>query len=69
MYRKTAVRVIVILVLVSAFLAWQLPSLQFNYVFEDFFPVDDPELAYYQEFKAQFGEDNDYVLLAVESKY
>ncbi len=67
MYRRTAYGVIAILAIVSAFLIWQLPSLQFNYVFEDFFPVDDPELAYYQDFKEQFGEDNDYLLLAIES--
>ena len=68
MYRRTAYGVIAILAIVTAFLMWQLPSLQFNYVFEDFFPVDDPELEYYQEFKKQFGEDNDYLLLAVESQ-
>ena len=51
MYRRTAYSVIAGLVIITLFFSWQLPDLKFNYVFEDFFPVDDPELAYYQEFK------------------
>jgi len=67
MYKRSALWTLFFLALVSAFLAWQLPSLKFNYVFEDFFPVDDPELDYYQAFKERFGEDNDYLLIAIES--
>ncbi|MCA6078743.1 efflux RND transporter permease subunit [Fulvivirga sedimenti] len=67
MYRRTAYWVIAGLVIITLFFAWQLPNLKFNYVFEDFFPVDDPELAYYQKFKETFGEDNDYLLVSVTS--
>ncbi|MTI20853.1 RND family transporter, partial [Fulvivirga sp. RKSG066] len=34
-------------------------------VFEDFFPVDDPDLTYYQEFKQMFDNDNDYLLVGI----
>ncbi len=65
MYRRTAYWVIAGLVVITLFFSWQLPDLKFNYVFEDFFPVDDPELAYYQKFKESFGEDNDYLLVSI----
>ncbi len=41
--------------------------LQFDYNFESFFPTDDPELQFYQEFRETYESDNDYLLLAVEN--
>jgi predicted RND superfamily exporter protein len=41
------------------------PIPQFNYDFETFFPQDDQDLDFYQSFKKQFENDNDYLLLAV----
>lgn len=60
-----ALRVLILIGVLSVFFAIQLPDLRFNYVFEDFFPVDDPELTYYQEFREQFGEDNNYLLIGI----
>jgi predicted RND superfamily exporter protein len=65
MTRSKAIWTIICLAILSVFFALQLPDLKFNYVFEDFFPVDDPELAFYQEFKSDFGEDNNYLLLGL----
>ena len=41
------------------------PIPQFNYDFEQFFPQDDSDLAFYQSFKNEFENDNDYLLLAI----
>ncbi len=65
MTQSNALRVIILLVVLSVFFAFQLPDLRFNYVFEDFFPIDDPELAFYQEFRSEFGEDNNYLLIGL----
>ncbi len=63
---KTIARWAVVLVtLTSLFLGYFIKDLKFNYVFEDFFPVDDPDLAYYQEFKEMFSNDNDYLLIGL----
>lgn len=41
------------------------PEVVFDYDFESFFPQEDEELSYYLEFREQFGNDNDYLLIAL----
>ena len=41
------------------------PEPAFDYDFELFFPIDDPDLAFYRAFERQFESDNDYLLLAL----
>jgi predicted RND superfamily exporter protein len=41
------------------------PEPSFDYDFELFFPIDDPDLAFYQDFERQFESDNDYLLIAL----
>lgn len=41
------------------------PTPVFNYDFENFFASDDPELAFYNEFRSVFENDNDYLLIAL----
>jgi predicted RND superfamily exporter protein len=43
------------------------PTPSFDYDFEQFFPIDDPDLAFYRDFEKQFESDNDYLLLAIEN--
>ncbi len=65
MNRKLAIATLIILALITAGLASQLTKLKFNYIFEDFFPVDDPDLITYKEFVKKFENDNDYLLLGL----
>lgn len=44
------------------------PKVFFDYDFESFFPQDDSDLAFYQEFREEFENDNDYLLIAVGHK-
>lgn len=63
-YFLLAVSVVLTLVL---FLFRPIPT--FDYDFEQFFPQDDPDLAFYQGFyEKNFGSDNDYLLLAISNR-
>ncbi|WP_232835031.1 efflux RND transporter permease subunit [Pleomorphovibrio marinus] len=52
----------VVLTLVAAAIS---PNLVFNYDFEQFFSSDDPELGFYNTFRGQFENDNDYLLISL----
>ncbi len=41
------------------------PKVIFDYDFESFFPQDDAELTFYNAFRQEFENDNDYLLIAV----
>ncbi|WP_194777693.1 efflux RND transporter permease subunit [Pararhodonellum marinum] len=63
--QKSAFLGLAMAALVSAVFVFLGPVPRFNYDFENFFPVDDPELTYYQTFRKQFENDNDYLLIAL----
>lgn len=42
-----------------------LPHTKFDYHFESFFPVDDPDLDFYYNYTDRYGTDNDFVLIAL----
>lgn len=42
-----------------------LPKTKFDYHFESFFPVDDPDLDFYYNYTDRYGADNDFVLIAL----
>lgn len=66
--KQTSIYSIILTTVIVAFLIAQLPKLQFDYELENFFPNDDPDLTYYQEFSETFGHDNDYLLLGFENE-
>lgn len=45
---------------------WQLKNLKFDYAFESFFPKGDPDLAYYEQIIDDFGQENDFLFLAIK---
>lgn len=65
MTRRLARNIVYLIVVLTLVFGYFIKDIKFNYVFEDFFPVDDPELAYYQQFKKKFGQDNDYLLIGL----
>jgi len=52
----------------TVFFGFQLTNLAFDYEFEKFFPIDDPELDFYKKFSDKFGNDNDYLLIGIENQ-
>jgi predicted RND superfamily exporter protein len=53
--------------LISVLLLIFRPIPQFNYDFEQFFPQNDDDLEFYQAYRNNFENDNDYLLLAVSN--
>jgi predicted RND superfamily exporter protein len=58
---------IVCLTLTHVFL-FQFTRLDFDYDFEKFFPQNDPETAYFEEFREKFESDNDFMLVALKNE-
>lgn len=54
-------------VLMTLIIALFKPTILFDYDFESFFPQEDKELAFYQDFRSRFENDNDYLLIALGS--
>ncbi|MBB4601869.1 hypothetical protein HNQ93_002562 [Hymenobacter luteus] len=65
--RKLAHLTLVALGLLTALAVFFVAQLRFNYNFNDFYPAGDPDLDYYTQYSARFGNDNDYVLLGLEA--
>ncbi|MEM6807187.1 MAG: MMPL family transporter, partial [Bacteroidota bacterium] len=48
-------------------MALQIPHLQFDYDIEKFFPIENKETRYYDQYKKVFGTDNDFILVVVKA--
>lgn len=57
-----------LLVVITAFLGWNLQFLSFDFEFEKFFPNNHPESKAYSKHTEQFGYDNDYLHIILEEK-
>jgi len=67
-YTKLAKRVLILIAAISLLAAWNLQNVKFDYNFERFFPIGDPELDFLLEFREQFSPDNDFTLIAIENE-
>jgi uncharacterized protein len=66
--RRNAWRALLVLVALTVPALFALRNLRLDHDFEKFFPQEDPELDHYLEFRARFGNDNDYVLFGVPNE-
>src|SRR5688572_24466605 len=66
-YNKFCYLVIAAVLAITGFNAYYASQLQFDYDFDHFFPEGDEDLAYYNEYRTQFGNDNDYILLGIDA--
>ncbi|MFY0625677.1 MAG: MMPL family transporter [Reichenbachiella sp.] len=64
-HRNSWISILVALLAIFYF-ALQLPDTEFDYEMENFFPMEDPDLAYYKDYSAKFGTDVDYLLIALK---
>lgn len=67
-YTKMARFALLLIGLISALAFWNLRKLDFDYDFERFFPIDDPELEFLIAFRDTFEPDNDFTLIAIENE-
>lgn len=66
--KKVAVPVLLIFAILTGFLAYNLTKVRFDYDFEKFFPLHDPETAFFFDHRAKFESDNDYLLIAIANE-
>jgi len=64
MLRSLARASLLLVFLLTVFFFWGGAALRFNYNFEDFFPAEDADVAFYKKFKKTFGQDNDFLLIS-----
>jgi predicted RND superfamily exporter protein len=57
-----------LVVIITGLSAYELRKIKFNYDFESFFPVNDPDLDVYLNFRKTFEYDNEFVLIGIENK-
>lgn len=66
--KKFAWPILIAFIAFTTLFAIQLQSTRFDYDFEKFFPIDDPETAFFFEHRTKFESDNDFLLIAIERK-
>lgn len=54
--------------MITVLFALQLPKLKPDFEFEKFFPVNDPDISFYQKHLKNFSYDNDYLSIIIENK-
>jgi len=52
----------------TLFMGWRVSKIGFDYDFESFFPQDDPETAFYLDFRDRFETDNDFLIVGIEGR-
>lgn len=63
--RAIAITILSLILLISAFFAFQLPMLRFDHSITAFFPTKSVEREFFEEYKAEFGNDNDHILISI----
>lgn len=64
--KKRSYFVLIGVALLTLLGVWLVSQLRFNYDFEEFFPQNDPETAYFKDFRSTFESDFDYFIVVVE---
>jgi predicted RND superfamily exporter protein len=59
---------LLVTVLVSIYMAWQIKGLELSYDYVQIIPEDDPEFIYYKNFKSTFGEDGSVFAVGMQDK-
>ena len=56
-----------VLLLLTAFMAWQASKVQLSYEFAKAIPTDNPKYIAYQNFKNKFGEDGNLLVIGIQN--
>lgn len=64
-YRKASIITLTLVALVCGYLGFRAASIKFNYNFEAFYPVNDPDADYFMSHRAKYGNANDFVLIGI----
>lgn len=63
-FKKICIAVFILLGVLSASI---LDELKFSFDFSQFFPEEDPDLAFYDQYVKEFGTDDNFLLIAVKN--
>ena len=59
---------IVLFILLGILAAATLDELKFSFDFSQFFPEEDPDLAFYENYVEEFGTDDNFLLIAIKNE-
>ncbi|AHM63659.1 putative RND superfamily exporter [Flammeovirgaceae bacterium 311] len=65
---KLAKRTLLVIGLLTLVAGFFITRLRFDYNFENFFPTGDQDLEFFLEYREQFENDNDFLLIGIENK-
>lgn len=68
MYKKRAKYTLLVIGLLSLLFTYAAANLKFDYDFENFFPTGDEDLEFFLEYRKQFENDNDYLLIGIRNR-
>ncbi|GAB4135943.1 MAG: MMPL family transporter [Bacteroidia bacterium] len=66
-FKTLSISALILVVLITIFSFRELRNIRFDYDFESFFPVDDPELKVYLDYRKTYEYDNEFILLGIEN--
>ncbi len=64
---KNRIYLLILLIGVTAFMAYEAKKLQLNYEFANAIPTDHPKYKAYQEFRKKFGEDGNLLVIGIQT--
>ncbi|MDW3650742.1 MAG: MMPL family transporter [Bacteroidia bacterium] len=64
--KRQSLLVLLLILMGTVFMAFQIPKLTFDYDIENFFPIGSEETAYFDSYREIFGSDNDFILIAIK---
>jgi predicted RND superfamily exporter protein len=66
--QKLAKRTLLVIGLLTLVLGYFITQLRFDYNFENFFPTGDQDLEFFLDYREQFENDNDFLLIGIENR-
>ncbi len=67
--RLKAKGILAFCIILAAFSIWRAVLVDYNYDFEAFFPENDRETTFFQDFRKKFGPDNDFILIGLSQPH
>jgi predicted RND superfamily exporter protein len=67
MYKRLARFTLLIIGILSLIFLYAASQLKFDYNFENFFPTGDEDLEFFLNYREQFANDNDYLLIGIRN--
>lgn len=66
--KHKSVLIILVIICITVASTFQIAKLKFNYDFESYFPTQDSDLEYLIQYRNEFENDTDFLVIAIENK-